>query len=1085
MNIFVVVLLAIGATYVGMAHAADVVYINDHPYTFIADEHAIRIIDISTPHAPLVTYSIPAVQLEDSHMEVFLMDENHYLVVYDSGDDSLHIFDVTNPYKPISTYTMHHMDDHGTMTGLGIVYADQDTLVLLAFDDTIQMLSVSDIYNPKIARTVAPVWGSHTPDGMSHILPFGSDGDPYALAVGKTSAQLINLDSPHSYKVSIQQNVYGFDYIGEFTDAEILEYNSHVYGLLASRDSVIIADMTSPHNPHQAGIISLESDHPLRIDTIHGSDTAYLLILDGQTLHVADVTQPDIMYSIPVGPGFDYVVGYADGMHLKVLLVGDDILVLDVTDPAQATPAYLRSGQKPLAPLAVEAVVIQDKLYAITTSSASNTIQIFDITNSDDIIPVSEVSGGQFGYKNIYGPHDIAITQKGDKTYAIIPNVNSNNVVILDISNPHAPVLTSSIDDISEIRSPVGVETFDVGSNSYVAVAVNFVNGVFLIDITDIHTPKPAVLIRDGQYGFEALSGALGLDSTIIDDTVYLLATGYYDNAVQIMDMTNPLSPVPTAAIFDGEDGYNMGGAHQIKAVTMESGTYAVVTSVYDDTITIINITNPDSPDMTSQITDGLDEFKGLTSPEYLDIIQKDGHTYVMVTSYYDASVNVIDISNPKSPIPVSSAIHNTNGFDMEGPLGISVVSYKGGIYAAVAVYFANGLQVIDLSDMSTPRPYSLLSSGTDNSVALFGSHGIGHVVVDDTPYVLSSAFSKDAVRITDVSDPQKPVPVTVLKNNESFVLDGPIGVTSGVISEKPYALISSAWSGSIQVVDMSNPHLPVPASVIENHADGFEDYIGIVEANLAYVDERVYVVAISAFENAVYIADLTDPYNPTHVSTLYDGIDGFTFSANQGLDIVYTSDGVFAVVSGFIPGTIQIVDITDPYNPSPASFVSVETENFDSIGYMPDVTTIQVGNKTVMAAISYRTNTVTLADITNPFSIEYMNTIQSGQPGIFIHNPESIVSLTIGDQAYVAVANVNDSIDLLNITDPYNPTLAGLAGQGLMSTIYGVTDLDSMHVGSSHYILALTFNPDISYVIEITDSDIEQVSTIPPVPVQ
>ena len=38
---------------------------------------------------------------------------------------------------------------------------------------------------------------------------------------------------------------------------------------------------------------------------------------------------------------------------------------------------------------------------------------------------------------------------------------------------------------------------FDVGSSSYVAVAVNFVNGVFLVDITDIHTPKPIVLMRD------------------------------------------------------------------------------------------------------------------------------------------------------------------------------------------------------------------------------------------------------------------------------------------------------------------------------------------------------------------------------------------------------------------------------------------------------------------------------------------------------------------------------------------------------------------------------------------------------------
>ena len=151
----------------------------------------------------------------------------------------------------------------------------------------------------------------------------------------------------------------------------------------------------------------------------------------------------------------------------------------------------------------------------------------------------------------------------------------------------------------------------------------------------------------------------------------------------------------------------------------------------------------------------------------------------------------------------------------------------------------------------------------------------------------------------------------------------------------------------------------------------------------------------------------------------------------------------------------------------------------------MPDITAVQIGNKTIMAAISYRTNTITLADITDPFNIQYINTIQSGQPDIFIHNPESIEALTIGDQVYVAVASINDSIELLNITDPHNPTLAGLAGSGIESTIYGVTDLDSIRVGSSHYILALTPNSDISYIIEITDSGISQVSNIPPVPVR
>lgn len=41
------------------------------------------------------------------------------------------------------------------------------------------------------------------------------------------------------------------------------------------------------------------------------------------------------------------------------------------------------------------------------------------------------------------------------------------------------------------------------------------------------------------------------------------------------------------------------------------------------------------------------------------------------------------------------------------------------------------------------------------------------------------------------------------------------------------------------------------------------------------------------------------------------------------------------------------------------------------------DVATVQVEDKIVIAAISYRTNTVTVADITDPFNIKHMNTIE------------------------------------------------------------------------------------------------------------
>lgn len=111
--------------------------------------------------------------------------------------------------------------------------------------------------------------------------------------------------------------------------------------------------------------------------------------------------------------------------------------------------------------------------------------------------------------------------------------------------------------------------------------------------------------------------------------------------------------------------------------------------------------------------------------------------------------------------------------------------------------------------------------------------------------------------------------------------------------------------------------------------------------------------------------------------------------------------------------------------------------------------------------------------------------TIQSSQPLIFIRDTESTKSLSMGDQAFISVGSSNDSVELINMTDPYNPTLAGVAGAGSISTIYGVPDVDVIQIGSSHCILALTFNSEMSSIIEIANSGIKQVFTIPPVTLQ
>ena len=80
------------------------------------------------------------------------------------------------------------------------------------------------------------------------------------------------------------------------------------------------------------------------------------------------------------------------------------------------------------------------------------------------------------------------------------------------------------------------------------------------------------------------------------------VASGNSD-ALEIVDVTNPASPVHKGVITDGTDG-----ARLLKPTSVYvSGNYAYVTSINSNALEIVDITNPASPVHKGVIIDGTD----------------------------------------------------------------------------------------------------------------------------------------------------------------------------------------------------------------------------------------------------------------------------------------------------------------------------------------------------------------------------------------------------------------------------------------------------------------------------------------------
>ena len=74
-----------------------------------------------------------------------------------------------------------------------------------------------------------------------------------------------------------------------------------------------------------------------------------------------------------------------------------------------------------------------------------------------------------------------------------------------------------------------------------------------------------------------------------------------------------------------------------------------------------------------------------------------------------------------------------------------------------------------------------------------------------------------------------------------------------------------------------------------------------------------------SIYDDGVQIIDITDPYNPIAASALSDNVNNAKLDGPHSITTVTIDSSTYALVASFTDSAM-IIDITDPYNPIPAS---------------------------------------------------------------------------------------------------------------------------------------------------------------------
>ena len=270
-----------------------------------------------------------------------------------------------------------------------------------------------------------------------------------------------------------------------------------------------------------------------------------------------------------------------------------------------------------------------------------------------------------------------------------------------------------------------------------------------------------------------------------------------------------PLDPffVPVNSATDGEGFDVLEGARDITVVKIGQSIYALVASTKDSGIQIIDITDPTNIVAVSSAVDstrnrtGFDELEGARS---ITTVKIGSSVYALVASAFDDGVQIINITNPENITPADSASDHGGVFNvLQGVTGVTTVKIGSSVYALVASFGDNGIQIINITDPANITPVSSAVDSTEDKRTDFnvlgGAFQITTVKIDSSVYALVASSTDDGIQIIDITDPENIFPVSSAVDGKVFdELNGAIGVTTVKIGSSFYALFASTASTDV-----------------------------------------------------------------------------------------------------------------------------------------------------------------------------------------------------------------------------------------------------------------------------------------------
>ena len=1017
-----------------------------------------------------------------------------------------------------------------TFTSGGSTYA----AVAAYWDDGVQIL---DVTNPFSITAAGSIDGTALElDGVQSITVFESGGGTYAAvaAYDDDGVQILNITDPSAVTAAGSINDTGTLKLDGAYGIATFTSGDSTYAAVASRedDGVQILDVTDPSNVTAAGSITdpggVENDDAIELNGVQGIAT----FESGGSTYAA-------------------VAAYWD----------DGVQILNITDPFSITAAGSITDDGDLeldGASGITTFTSGDSTYAAVAATNDDGVQILNITDPFSITAAGSITDG--GSLELDGASGIATFAAGGSAYAAVASRDDSGVQILDVTDPSDVTAAGSIGDGGSLGldGARGIATFTSGGSTYAAVASSVDDGVQILRLAGddsrvtLNSPPTVEAGPDqtvGEGDTVTLSGTVTDDDTG-DDLTYswthdgpsgitlanraALSTSFtapsvtanttftvtltvndetvdVSDALQVTIADSPGLNLPAAGSITDGGTLELDGARGI--TTFESGgsTYAAVTATNDDGVQILDITDPTAITAADSITDGgtleLDGARGIAT------FTSGGRTYAAVAAYEDDGVQILDITDPSNVTAAGSITDpgtNTDALELNGASGITTFKSGGSTYAAVAAYFDDGVQILNITDPSAiTAAGSITDPGTvTDALELDGAYGITTFKSGGSTYAAVASFIDRGVQILDITDPSDITAAGSITNTATLVLHGARGITTFESGGGTYAAVAATNDNGVQILNITDPSSVTAAgSITDTVALELDGAYGITTFESG---GRTYAAVASSDDDGVQMLDVTDPSNVTAAGDITDG-GALELNGAYGIATFESGGSIYAAVASSDDDGVQILRLADNSPPTVDAGADQEVVEGATVTLSGTATDADLGDVLTYewthdgaptiaitgsdsASASFvapnvaANTTITVTLTVNDGTVDVSDALQvtiTDSPGLNLTAADSITdggsreldgaqgitTFTSGGSTYAAVASLIDAgVQILDVTDPSNVTAAGSITDTLALLLDGAWGIATFESGDSTYAAVASNADDGVQILDVTD---------------